>query len=88
MTASERAARIPDDSLVAFVREAYERGQTVEALRRAEAFAPLKGWQGISSSVIAARIAANTGAPLGRQAEFARLEDQPESSGSAGAIWL
>src|SRR5262245_35798075 len=43
--------------------EVYERGQIVDALRRAEAFAPLKYWDGIRSCVLAARIAANSGAP-------------------------
>lgn len=42
---------------------AYERGQTVDALRHAESFAPLKEWSGINECVLAARIAANVGAP-------------------------
>jgi tetratricopeptide (TPR) repeat protein len=41
----------------------YEQGLTVDALRQAEAFAPLKDWGGASQCVLAARIAANAGAP-------------------------
>ncbi len=58
-----RTLCVPDDDLVAFVMEVYERGQTVDALRRAEAFAPLKQWNGVLPCVLAARIAANAGAP-------------------------
>ena len=58
-----RSAQVPDAAVIRRVMEVYERGQTVEALRRAETFAPLSEWGGVSSCVLAARIAGNTGAP-------------------------
>jgi len=45
------------------VLEIYEAGQTLEALRRAESFAPLREWSGVKGCVLAARIALNAGAP-------------------------
>lgn len=48
---------------VQFVMEVYERGLTVDALRRAESIAPLRSWRGASGCALAARIAANAGAP-------------------------
>ena len=59
----ERVIKIPTAEVMQSVREAYERGQTIDALRRAELFAPLKAWDGVESCALAARIAANTGAP-------------------------
>ena len=59
----EKSLKTPDESVLRSVMEVYERGQTVDALRRAEAFAPLNYWDGIRSCVLAARIAANSGAP-------------------------
>lgn len=41
----------------------YERGQTLDALRAAEAIAPLGRWHGVKQCVLASRIAANSGAP-------------------------
>jgi len=63
MKPDERAARTPDAEFIRFVMEVYERGQTIDALRRAESFAPLKEWAGVRPCVLAARIAANAGAP-------------------------
>lgn len=53
----------PSESVLQSVLEAYERGQSVEAWRRAEAFASLSKWSGVEACVLAARIAANVGAP-------------------------
>ncbi len=58
-----RDIQIPTEALIGNVLEAYERGWTVDALRRAEKFAPLKDWGGISPCVMAARIAISAGAP-------------------------
>jgi tetratricopeptide (TPR) repeat protein len=55
--------KTPPEELVRSVTDVYERGQTVDALRVAEAFAPLKQWTGVEACTLAARIAANTGAP-------------------------
>ncbi len=52
---------IPD--AIGLVRAVYERGQTLEALRRAEDLAPLQMWRGVQPCVLASRIAANAGAP-------------------------
>lgn len=61
---SNTAARwIPGPDVIARVMEVYERGQTLEALRRAESFAPLTQWRGSTGCVLAARLAANSGAP-------------------------
>jgi tetratricopeptide (TPR) repeat protein len=54
---------IPPDAVLQDVLEVYERGQTVDAQRRAETFAPLRLWGGVEGAVMASRIAANTGAP-------------------------
>lgn len=56
-------SRMTDEERVRFVMEVYERGQTVDALRRVEQIEPLKQWRGVSPCVLAARIAANAGAP-------------------------
>jgi len=61
--ASRKSRRPPDAEVLRVVRDLYERGQTVEALRQAEAFAPLAAWGGSEPCVLAARIAANAGAP-------------------------
>ena len=53
----------PGADLLGLVMQVYERGQIVEALRRAETHAPLRAWRGSQACVIAARIAANAGAP-------------------------
>ncbi|MGQ9590838.1 MAG: tetratricopeptide repeat protein, partial [Planctomycetota bacterium] len=53
----------PPDGTVPWALEAYERGQTLEALRRAEAFAPIRLWAGADACVLAARIARSAGAP-------------------------
>src|SRR6188474_1480098 len=62
-TLTQRPVKTPDENVLRFVREVYERGQTVDALRRAESFAPLAQWGGVAPCVLAARIAANAGAP-------------------------
>jgi cellulose synthase operon protein C len=59
----QQPVRIPGADVLQSIMEVYERGQTVEALRRAEAFAPLKEWRGAKPCVLAARLAANSGAP-------------------------
>src|SRR5262245_17211552 len=53
----------PDEATVRSLMEIYEQGQTIEALRRAEDWAPLSTWQGVPQCVLAARLASNTGAP-------------------------
>jgi tetratricopeptide (TPR) repeat protein len=53
----------PTEQVIRSVLEKYERGQSVDALRCAEGFAPLRTWVGVEGCVLAARIAANTGAP-------------------------
>ncbi len=60
---TQRPGKAPVESVLRFVREVYERGQTLDALRRAESFAPLGQWGGVAPCVLAARIAANAGAP-------------------------
>lgn len=55
--------RAPPDDLVRSALEAYERGQSLEALRRAEAFAPIRLWAGADACSVAARIARSAGAP-------------------------
>ena len=53
----------PPEAVLQSVREAYHRGQSLDALRIAEGFAPLKEWFGVEACTLAAGIAANTGAP-------------------------
>jgi len=55
---------IPSASILSPVSDAYERGHIPEALRRAEAFAPLRLWQGSGACALASRIAAHTGGSL------------------------
>ncbi|HEX5223413.1 MAG TPA: tetratricopeptide repeat protein [Verrucomicrobiae bacterium] len=55
--------KIPGKEVIQSILDVYQRGQSVEALRRAESFAPLQDWTGVEECVIASRIAANTGAP-------------------------
>jgi tetratricopeptide (TPR) repeat protein len=45
------------------VQSVYERGQTIDALRLAETIRPLASWRGVEPCILAARIAANAGAP-------------------------
>src|SRR5262245_14367099 len=59
----QQTPRSPDASTLASVQELYDRGLTVDALREAEAFAPLSAWGGVEGCVLAARIATQTGAP-------------------------
>ena len=54
-------AKTPSDSVIQSVLEVYERGQTVDALKRATEFAPLKDWAGVRGCCLAARIAINAG---------------------------
>jgi tetratricopeptide (TPR) repeat protein len=63
LASTRRPVAIPGAEVVRHVMEAYERGHTLEALRRAESFAPLAQWHGVEGCIIAARISANTGAP-------------------------
>lgn len=58
-----RSIQIPSAAVIQNVFEVYERGWTVDALRRAENFAALKNWGGVHPCVLAARIAVNAGAP-------------------------
>ncbi len=58
-----RGNKTPDEEVIRSVMEVYERGLTVDALKRAEAFAPLEEWAGAKPCVLAARLAANSGAP-------------------------
>ncbi len=53
--------KTPSDSVIQSVLEVYERGQTVDALKRATEFAPLKDWAGVRGCCLAARIAMNAG---------------------------
>lgn len=57
-----KSVQTPTEAVVTGVLEVYERGQTVDALKRAEAFAALKNWGGVEACVLAARIATNAGA--------------------------
>ncbi len=54
---------MPTQEVIQAVKEAYERGKVLDALRRAEQSAPLKDWRGVEGCVLAARIAVNCGAP-------------------------
>ena len=54
-------AKTPPDPVIQPVLEAYERGQTIDALRLATEFAPLKDWAGARGCSLAARIAMNAG---------------------------
>ena len=54
---------IPPDSVLKKVRELYANGLTVDAVSCAQSFAPLAVWRGAPACVIAARMAANSGAP-------------------------
>jgi hypothetical protein len=56
-----RSSRTPSETLLRSVLNSYERGQTMDALKLAEEFAPLKDWAGVIGCSLAARIAANTG---------------------------
>jgi cellulose synthase operon protein C len=58
-----QSLQIPSEAVIQNVMATYERGLTVDALRQAEHFAALLYWDGIDSCVLAARIAANAGAP-------------------------
>ncbi|HEV2692729.1 MAG TPA: C39 family peptidase, partial [Verrucomicrobiae bacterium] len=58
-----RLTQTPTGDFIKQVLGFYEQGLTIDALQRAETFAPLKDWAGISPCVIAARLAANAGAP-------------------------
>ena len=58
-----RSIKIPTSEVINHVMVAYEQGLTLEALRRAEEFAPLHHWGGATESAVAARIAVNAGAP-------------------------
>lgn len=59
-----RADCIPGVDVLSHVSDAYERGDLPEALRRAEAFAPLRHWQGARACAMASRIAAHAGGSL------------------------
>ena len=53
--------KTPPDSVIQSVLEVYERGQTIDALKRATEFAPLKDWVGVRGCCLASRIAMNAG---------------------------
>jgi tetratricopeptide (TPR) repeat protein len=55
--------KLPPESVVRSVSEAYERGQHLEALHRAESFSPLAQWAGVHAAGIASRLANSLGAP-------------------------
>ena len=86
------AHEIPGEEIIRSVLDVYERGQSVDALRRAETFAPFKDWAGINECILAARIAANTGehrrTPAGEPVGRPRVADGQKSSGSAASIWF
>lgn len=52
----------PSDADIDLVFETYERGFAVDAWKRAEAIGPLSEWRGTRACIVAARIAAHTGA--------------------------
>ena len=80
---SETSLRAPDPEVVQAVMQVYERGQTVDALRRAESFAPLCRWSGANACVLAARIATNAGAPrLGARLSRRALRSDPDDTGA------
>jgi len=60
---SRRSLRIPDAEVLRVVRTFTNAVERWDALRQAEAFAPLAEWGGSQPCVLAARLAANTGAP-------------------------
>jgi tetratricopeptide (TPR) repeat protein len=49
--------------IIGSIEELYERGLVLDALRSAEAVAPLHQWTGVAECILAHRIAANAGAP-------------------------
>ncbi len=53
--------RIPPESVLQSVLEVYESGRTLDALKRATDFAPLKDWDGTRGCSLAGRIAMNAG---------------------------
>lgn len=55
--------RVPPDEVLQAVQAAYDRGQILEALRQAEAFAPIGLWGGVPAGALAARLANQVGAP-------------------------
>ena len=57
------AVKVPPPEVVQAAEAAYERGQYVDALAVAEAFAPLPQWGGVEGCNLAGRIAMNMGAP-------------------------
>ncbi len=61
MSVTKSTLRTPPESVIQSVREAYYRGQTIDALKRATEFAPLQHWAGLSGCELACRIAGNTG---------------------------
>jgi tetratricopeptide (TPR) repeat protein len=76
-----RVIKTPDESVIRSVLQFYERGQTVDALRMAEGFAPLSQWGGASPCVLAARIATNAGAPrLATQLTIRARRSDPQSA--------
>src|SRR5690349_4906804 len=58
-----QSVQIPSEAVIQNILAVYERGLTVDALHRAEEFAPLKSWGGVQPCILAARIAMNAGAP-------------------------
>jgi tetratricopeptide (TPR) repeat protein len=69
----------PTAALLQEVETLYERGLMLDALRRAESFAPFDRWGGAEACVLASRIAANTGASrLGTKLALRARRQAPE----------
>src|SRR2546425_67781 len=75
----------PDESVIRSVQDAYERGQMLEALERAQEFARLKEWGGAQGCALASGIATHTGGYrlALRLAVRARRTDQNQPEGLA-----
>ena len=59
MSETRGTKRTPPPAILQSVLEAYERGQTIEALERATEFAPLQDWDGLKGCQLAGRVAMN-----------------------------
>ncbi|MCS6948600.1 MAG: C39 family peptidase, partial [Steroidobacteraceae bacterium] len=63
------------------VLDLYERGLTLSALRHAQTFCPLQRWSGRQACIVAARIAAQAGAPaLGLRLSTRAWRENPRSA--------
>jgi len=61
-TSGSPPVTIPNPGQLGPIWRTYERGLTIDALQLAEVLGPLSSWRGVEACVLAARIAANTGA--------------------------